>query len=271
MSMIHFLSFATTNMKPTLKRIGKEANDSCFFDRLWLFNEKDIYKSFIKERKDFFENYKRGYGYWLWKPYIINYVLGEKMNDGDILVYLDSGSEIHKTGAKRWGEYKEMLKSHSLLTFDHLHSFENQFTKRDVLDFFGVTNDHSILESRQLWAGGLIMRKDVFVCNLMRRWLDVCDTYKYTLLCDEPSKQSELPQYKQHCHDQSIFSVICKIEDIAATEKNLDGRIKVLPMQENYPYPCDWNTMDEFPFWAKRNKSFTPPTLFQRIKRRLIR
>lgn len=266
--MIHFLSFASTDMEPTLERIGLEADTSNFFDKVWLFNEKKIYKIFIKERKDFFKNYKRGYGYWLWKPFVINHVL-DMIKPGDILVYLDAGCEIHDSGFKRWEEYKKMLLSHSLLVFDHLHSFENQYTKRDVLDFFSVTNEISILESRQLWAGGLMMRKDDFVCKLMHRWLEICDTYKYSLLCDEPSQHPELPQYKQHCHDQSIFSVLCKLTDIAATDKELNGSIKVLPMQENYPYPCDWSTMGEFPFWARRNKLFTPPTLFQRIKRRL--
>ena len=35
----------------------------------------------------------RGYGYWLWKPYIMNRAL-EAVNYGDIVVYADSGNSI---------------------------------------------------------------------------------------------------------------------------------------------------------------------------------
>ena len=34
---------------------------------------------------------KKGAGYWLWKPYIINKTLG-MVNDGDYILYSDSGS-----------------------------------------------------------------------------------------------------------------------------------------------------------------------------------
>ena len=38
----------------------------------------------------------RGYGYWLWKSYIIKKTI-EKMSDDDILLYLDCGYEIDIT------------------------------------------------------------------------------------------------------------------------------------------------------------------------------
>lgn len=269
--MIHLLSFATTNMSSSLSRIGKEAVDSGFFDKIWLYNEKKI-KSFVKERKPYFTEYKRGYGYWLWKPYLILYTLLEKMNEGDILVYLDAGCEIHQTGQNRWTDYLEMLKKHSMLVYDHLHSFENQSTKYDVLKFFNVLDNSSVLDSKQLWAGGLMMRKDSFTSSLIKEWFTICDTNRTTLLCDLPSSEDELPTFKQHCHDQSIFSVLCKIKDIGATDSCIDsGRIKVLDMTENYPYPCDWGKMGKYPFWAKRNKEFSSPSMFMRIKAKVRR
>jgi len=272
MEMVHFVTFADTNLKPTLKRIEKEAKLSGFFDKIWAFDEKSIFNPFINERKDFFSTHKRGYGYWLWKPYVINYVLNKYMSEGDILVYLDSGCEIHKSGLKRWNEYKKMLDKHSLLVYDHLHSYENQFTKIDVLDYFSVLGNDQILNSRQLWAGGLMMKKNNFVCDLMGRWFEICDNNKYTLLCDQPSKTDELPTFKQHCHDQSIFSVLCKTIDVAATDSSIgDGQIKVLPMIENYPYPHDWTTMSQYPFWAKRNKVFATKNIWQRLIERLAR
>lgn len=258
-------------MSPTLNRIGEEAAKSGFFDKIWLYDDQTLDRTFYRERKDFFRNYTRGFGYWLWKPFLIKSTLENKMEEGDLLVYLDAGCEIHPEGSKRWEEYKQMLQTHSLLVYDHLHSFEHQFTKMDVLRFFHVEKDTGILESRQLWAGGMMIRKDAFAERLISQWFDICDTYRTSLLCDAPSADEELPTFKQHCHDQSLFSVLCKVTDRTAIGYASSGSVKVLPMTENYPFPHDWSRMTGFPFWAKRNKAFLPPSLWERVKRRIGR
>ena len=48
---------------------------------------------FWNNHSEFILANKRGYGYWLWKPYLIMKTL-EQMNDNDILVYADCGCEI---------------------------------------------------------------------------------------------------------------------------------------------------------------------------------
>lgn len=96
--MIYFLSFATTNMAPSLRRIGKEARESGFFDKIYLYNEKNLDWQFRKSHRQYFRDYPRGYGYWIWKSYLISKIMREKMHEGDILVYLDAGCEIKSSG-----------------------------------------------------------------------------------------------------------------------------------------------------------------------------
>ena len=48
---------------------------------------------------NFIENNKRGYGYWLWKSYIVKKQL-ELMKEGDILLYADSGCVMNMNGKK---------------------------------------------------------------------------------------------------------------------------------------------------------------------------
>jgi len=48
---------------------------------------------FWNKHKDFILNNKRGYGYWIWKPYLIKKTI-DKLNNGDIILYMDADSTI---------------------------------------------------------------------------------------------------------------------------------------------------------------------------------
>jgi hypothetical protein len=69
------------NLLDSVKKHGKEFE-------IVIFNKSDIEKDFLENNKEILSLQKGG-GYWLWKPYIINETL-KKINDNDILFYLDS-------------------------------------------------------------------------------------------------------------------------------------------------------------------------------------
>jgi hypothetical protein len=46
-----------------------------------------------KHKNFLLKNYDTGFGLWVWKPYLCKVIL-DQLNEGDILVYADSGSEI---------------------------------------------------------------------------------------------------------------------------------------------------------------------------------
>ena len=264
--MIHFLSFASSNMAPTLHRIGKEARSSGFFDKVHLYTEKKLDWKFRRTHKKFFKEYPRGYGYWLWKPYLISKIMREEMNDGDVLVYLDAGCEVHTTGRKRWNEYLKMLEQYSVIVYRQGLNTERMYTKNDILSFFSVTNNYSLLDSRQLLAQ-IICRKDAFSTHLIDYWYEICERYKTTLLCDCPSVHKELDGFIENRHDQSLFSIICKIEDEKVISQDDGDHIKVLDVSEIWN--PDWSKMSDYPFWAKRNKIFAQPSIVARVIRKL--
>ena len=53
------------------------------------------------EKQEFFAKYRdfapnqRGYGFWLWKPYLINNKL-QDLSNNDVLCYVDSGDIIRQ-------------------------------------------------------------------------------------------------------------------------------------------------------------------------------
>lgn len=100
--MKDFITFSSENYIGAGSRLLRQANESRLFDSITLYNENFLKNDieFWSRHKDFIENNKRGYGYWIWKPYIIKKTM-EKMKDGDFLLYLDNGSEIGKFNSEQ--------------------------------------------------------------------------------------------------------------------------------------------------------------------------
>lgn len=269
--MIHFLSFAATNMAPSLRRIGKEAQQSGFFDKIHLYNEKKLDRNFRHSHSQYFKDYPRGYGYWIWKSYLISKIMLEKMHQGDILVYLDAGCEVHASGRKRWEEYKEILNHHSMLVFVQESQQEIRWTKYDLLAHFLMADNDVVKYSPQFLGGVQIMKKDDFTMQFVSDWYNTSEEYRTTLLCDAPSRHPEFPEFRENRHDQSIFSLLCKKRDPLLLQSHEGEHIRALSVSETYSRDPEWKDMDVYPFWAKRNKEIAEPNIFQRIVRRIIR
>ena len=77
------------------KRLLAQAEACGVFDQCQLFLAKDLQadSEFWAQHGAFITQNKRGYGYWLWKPYLIKKMMAQ-MQNGDKLIYLDAGCEI---------------------------------------------------------------------------------------------------------------------------------------------------------------------------------
>ena len=67
---------------------------------------------FWDQHNDFMENNPFGYGYWLWKPYVVKKQL-ELMNDNEILCYIDAGCVLNNnpTAINRFKKYINIVKN----------------------------------------------------------------------------------------------------------------------------------------------------------------
>jgi hypothetical protein len=96
-----FLSFGSDNNNER-QHIDHVINLAEQIKQIDIFDDINVYigehlqkdKSFWEQHGEFIKNNKRGYGYMLWKPYIIKKTM-EHMKDGDILLYLDCGCELN--------------------------------------------------------------------------------------------------------------------------------------------------------------------------------
>ena len=95
------------------------------FDQNHHYKPDDIEKSFYIENKKILD-LPRGAGYWLWKPYFILKTM-EKINDGDIIFYLDSGDYFNYG----LSQYLKLLMNQNDIVLVPSSNKQRCYTKRD--------------------------------------------------------------------------------------------------------------------------------------------
>ena len=180
------------------------------FDEYKLYGEQDLIndKPFWNQHKNFILNNKRGYGYWLWKPYLIKKTM-ENLNDGDILLYLDSQCEIVLDEKKDLLNYLDIVKEKKILYYyEHIEGLpEINLSKMDLIHRLDMQNNELIYSDQY---GATVQL--IYVCNETREFYNIFYNYgiDYYNIDDSPSILKNIDNFFEHRHDQSIFSLLIK-------------------------------------------------------------
>lgn len=208
MSKVIFLSFANSVYVPSLKKLESQIKDCSLIDEFHFLTEKDLDEQF---RKDFHPYiYRRGYGYWKWKSYLVKQQF-DKMQEDDILVYSDAGCDYNAKAEHRFMEYLNIVKQHEsgMMVFED-NFLERQFSKGDVFHFLiGGNTFLPISDSNQRLGGMWMMRKCQNTVELVDRWCDTCMNH-FDLITDKASVSPNFPEFIENRHDQSVFSILTK-------------------------------------------------------------
>ena len=185
------------------KRLIKQAQSIDLFDETILYTDSWLQKhnDFWSKHSKFVKNNKRGYGYWIWKPYITKYTM-DNMKNGDILLYLDCGCEIDKKNKNKLNNYLNKVKKLYIIT-SSTGCLTKYWTK---MDLFLYLDAKSYADKIQRAAGAVIY----YVCDktrkLVNEWYDTA--CNYDLIDDTPSIHNNYSGFKEHRHDQSIFNLL---------------------------------------------------------------
>jgi hypothetical protein len=233
------------------------------YDKIIAYNEHDLDEDFRNHFKDKLNG--RGFGYWVWKPQIILQTL-EKMEEGDILQYTDAGCHLNKKGIKRLHEYFKLadLSETGILAFQSklpddknlektLELWEKHWTKGDVFDYFGVRDKAKIYNTEQVAGTALFVKKTNDSLRIIQKWLQPFYD-DFSLTNDTPSKSPNFPGFIENRHDQSIFSIIVKINNI--------------PTISSFEYwQPDFTKLKNYPILALRDKDYGQNTFIKRLVR----
>ena len=204
-----FISFGTThNYKNSLERIKHEALSLNFYDEVFIYTENDFDEEYLERNKEFMYNNK-GFGFWIWKSYFVKKTM-EKMDDGDVLVYADTGCHLtsNPVALDRLDKYVNlcMRLPQANLAFQMCFP-EKSYTKMDL--FKALDEDNvSMKDSGQLVGGIFVLRKCNNTTNLINEYYDLCNNH--SLIDDSPSVLPNDSSFVAHRHDQSLFSILRK-------------------------------------------------------------
>lgn len=201
-----FFTYGNEKFKYSKARIKEEAESSGFFDHILVFGPEDLDKEFIQKTKPYISA-ARGGGYWLWKAFFLKQIFAQ-MNEGDYCFYIDAGCTVNSAGKKRFSAYLTMLDSSEsgCLGFALVGFNECEWTNKMTLAYFN--SDDSIKKSPQIITGFIMFKKDHVSGKIIEEFYNIAIS-RPDLFADQVSSD-ELPSFKAHRHDQSIWSILGK-------------------------------------------------------------
>jgi len=195
-------------LNPLLESVKKHGPNF----QIIIFNKEDIDVDF-KKNNDSILSLGRGGGYWLWKPYIINETL-KKINDGDVLFYLDSKYYFTE---EFMGLFYSYMSNNDLLVWKNKPSnpvwYMKNWCKMDVIlkyDMYDKVFNENI---EDCWGGALVIRKTESTLKYINEWLNMCCIYED--ITDSPSKSKNAFHFNEHRHDQSLLSIVLHKHNIS--------------------------------------------------------
>ena len=175
-----------------------------------------------KPKENLYETYKdifdlgRGFGYWLWKPWMIYLTMSNVLGEGDILIYLDAGMKAINDPTPLEDLVREQKdgKIRDIAFFkvpgqDREHSIA-KWTKMDTIMAISGQEKRGDYENLrhlpEVLGGFQVYRKTQQSMKFVQMWLNYCCNPQ--LLTDTPSVAQNFPEFKEHRHDQSILTLL---------------------------------------------------------------
>lgn len=236
---VHMITYGDDKFYDAKKVLCDEAVLSKFFYSIKSYSRKNLSPSFLN-RYETVLNMPRGGGYFIWRGDIIIQRL-EEIDEGDFLIYNDSGNTINSNGRNKFIEYINKLNDspYGLLWFQTSYT-EKNWTTKEIFDYFNVNLNSSVSNTGQHWIGCLIIQKNEHSMNIFKKYLQTLEDN--VLLFTDEYNSSQTHKFTENRHDQSILSVISKI----------DGCVSILPTRKTAyeGSECDKN----IPFWATHRR-----------------
>ena len=259
---VYLCAFASSDLNLSVKRFINQAKNLNFYQDIKIFRPQDLSEKLNKRILNLTKlgSKNKYYGFDVWRPEIlINYL--SSLPENSVMQYSDIGCHLNKNGIDRLKEYILMTNKNNMTVFEYgeppqeMKKFnykfqkymEYEYTKGDVIKYFGLDFNSSIFNSPQIWGGAFFMKKCDFSFELLKFWEEANQYIE--LLDDSESKSKNHEKFVGMRGCQSIFSIICKqnkVCSISASECDW----------AEYQGQRKWDHLNNYPILAKRDKKY---------------
>lgn len=197
------INYATPDFTAAQERNSTSAIKVGGFDDVRCFGPDALDYRFRMKNRELLA-YKRGGGYWLWKPYIIEKALKEAKH-GDIIFYCDSGSYFISSARP----LIDLVNERQPIACFTTGLPEKEWSKRDALILLGGDKPEIIATNQRL-SGFIVMYRNDYSIEFAHEF------QKYILdkrIVSDDENVLGKPNYegfRENRHDQTIFSVLTK-------------------------------------------------------------
>lgn len=205
---VEFITFGShANYIDAAKRLVTQANELQVFNKTTMYTVADLQAdtAFWAKHGQFLMENARGFGFWIWKSYLIKKNM-ETMKDGDILMYLDCGCELDVKERDYLVECIERVKVDKHIG-SSTYQPEKLWNKMDLLLKFDALKEE-VLETEQRQGGVLLLLVCPETRKFVKEWYETCCDYH--LVDNSPSVARNLSCFREHRHDQAIYSLLVK-------------------------------------------------------------
>lgn len=197
---IKILTFAKGNFIESQNLLKKHLFNLGLNNQINL-TEKDLDSNFLEEFKEIL-NFKKGYGYCIWKPYLILKEL-KKLNKEEILLYIDSTDLPLKP-------FFELIinnfKEEEYLLLNRGYN-NGQWTKRDTFVLMDCDSP-TYYNQVQLEAGIIGLKMTEFNLKLVQEWFNFCKNKNIITELPNICGLPNINNFIEHRYDQSILTNI---------------------------------------------------------------
>lgn len=256
------MTFADSTLSKSSARLAEQARAFGVFEQVFAASEHNLSHKFRRDYATYLRAGVRGFGYWCWKPEIILATLSG-LKYGDTLTYLDAGCHLNIRGIERFRQYIARCEQSAagLVGFqvkppvppigptDRIFPswLDSQYTKGDLIDYFGVRERADILETPTVAAGVIIIKKTKRSVKLLEDWRAVISESMH-YFDDTPSVAPNCDGFIEHRHDQPAFSILCKLHEVEFASF----------FEMWYPSHrrngADWSVLEDYPIHIRRDK-----------------
>lgn len=206
--MVKYIAICFTDKKfeRTRERYANELKSKNIFDEVIEYKPEDFEEDFMLKHKDFMNNSAKGYGYYIWKPYVILKTLLSMEND-DILVYGDAGNDIPGTREDCLNIFNKVFSiTNGVKVIACKQGWNIRWIKFDLYRTMGWKTMYYAFKP-MAEAARIVFQKNDKTMEFVNEWLQCCTT-DYHNIDDSASKIPNLPFFLEHRYDQSVFSIL---------------------------------------------------------------